>query len=112
MREPARDEGRLIDIINACDNVLDFIQGQTKESFLFDKLRYFAVMKNIEIIGEASYMLSLEFKSKNSEIPWDAIIKMRHILVHGYATVLPDFLWETAAVDIPRLKQQIAEILH
>lgn len=111
MREPSRDKGRLSDIVEACSNVMEFTDGLTQEQFLSDKLRYFAVMKNIEIIGEASYMLSLAFKAEHREIPWDAIIKMRHILVHGYATVLPEFLWETAKTDIPRLKEQITAMV-
>lgn len=98
--------------MEACDNVLEFTNGLSQEQFLSDKLRYYAVMKNVEIIGEASYMLSLEFKSEHSEIPWEAIIKMRHILVHGYASVLPEFLWETARVDVPQLKDQILTILQ
>lgn len=76
-----------------------------------DKLRYFAVVKNVEIIGEAAYMLSLEFKEKHREIPWNDIIRMRHVLVHGYATVHPELLWHTALVDVPLLKKQIEEIL-
>ena len=76
-----------------------------------DKLRYFAVVKNIEIIGEASYMLSLEFKEKNNHILWNDIIRMRHVLVHGYASILPELLWHTALIDVPVLKQQIAAIL-
>ena len=65
----------------------------------------------IEIIGEASYMLSLEFKEKNNHIPWNDIIRMRHVLVHGYASILPELLWHTALIDVPVLKQQIAAIL-
>lgn len=76
-----------------------------------DKLRYFAVVKNIEIIGEASYMLSLEFKKNNDHIPWNDIIRMRHVLVHGYASILPELLWHTALIDVPVLKEQVAAIL-
>ena len=76
-----------------------------------DKLRYFAVVKNVEIIGEAAYMLSLEFKDAHSEIPWKDIIRMRHILVHGYASILPEILWQTALEEVPRLKNQIEEIM-
>ncbi|MBR5906148.1 MAG: DUF86 domain-containing protein [Bacteroidales bacterium] len=57
------------------------------------------------------YRLSLEFKEKHREIPWDDIIRMRHVLVHGYATILPELLWHTALVDVPLLKKQIEEIL-
>lgn len=111
MREPERDLGRLQDIIQAAKHIASFTEGYSQEKLMSDKLRYFAVVKNVEIIGEAAYMLSLEFKEKHREIPWDDIIRMRHVLVHGYATILPELLWHTALVDVPLLKKQIEEIL-
>lgn len=76
-----------------------------------DKIRYFAVVKNVEIIGEAAYMLSSEFKEKNGHIPWNNIIRMRHVLVHGYATIQPELLWHTALIDVPLLKTQVEELV-
>ena len=111
MREPERDLGRLQDIIQAANHIASFTEGYSQEALREDKLRFFAVVKNVEIIGEAAYMLSLEFKENHRDIPWDDIIRMRHILVHGYATILPELLWHTALVDVPILKKQIQEIL-
>ena len=111
MREPDRDFGRLQDIIQATDYIAAFTKGYTLEELKVDKLRYFAVVKNVEIIGEAAYMLSLDFKEKNSQIPWNDIIRMRHVLVHGYATILPELLWHTALVDVPALKQQVETMI-
>jgi uncharacterized protein with HEPN domain len=111
MREPERDSGRLRDIIQAADNILSFTEGRSREELLSDKLRYYAVVKNVEIIGEAAYMLSPNFKNKHHHIPWNNIIKMRHVLVHGYATILPQILWQTALVDVPLLKKQIEDLL-
>ena len=111
MREPERDFGRLQDIIQAANNILSFTEGHTQEQLSSDKLRYLAVVKNVEIIGEAAYMLSLEFKEKYSHIPWNDIIRMRHVLVHGYATILPELLWHTALVDVPLLKEQVEAIM-
>lgn len=111
MREPERDFGRLQDIIQAANHIASFTDGYSQEELKDDKLRFFAVVKNVEIIGEATYMLSLVFKDSHSEIPWNNIIRMRHILVHGYATILPELLWQTALVDVPLLKRQIEEIL-
>ena len=111
MREPERDNGRLQDILQAAEHIRSFTEGYTQEQLVSDKLRYFAVVKNVEIIGEAAYMLSLEFKETHKHIPWDAIIRMRHVLVHGYATILPEMLWHTALEDVPILKRQVEEIL-
>ena len=111
MREPERDNGRLQDIIQAANNIISFTEGYSLEVLYDDKLRYFAVVKNVEIIGEASYMLSTEFKDAHAEISWQDIIRMRHVLVHGYASVLPELLWQTALEDVPKLKGQIEAIL-
>lgn len=112
MREPERDPGRLQDIITAANHIISFTEGYSQEELAVDKLRYFAVVKNVEIIGEAAFMLSLKFKERHNEIPWNDIIRMRHVLVHGYATILPELLWHTALVDVPLLKKQIEEIIH
>lgn len=112
MREPERDPGRLQDIIQAADNIASFIEGITLDDLSQDKLRYFAVVKNVEIIGEAAYMLSVQFKEQHSDIPWKEIIGMRHVLVHGYATVLVEILWHTATEDVPLIKKQIEAILR
>jgi uncharacterized protein with HEPN domain len=111
MRERDRDYGRLEDIIMASNNIMTFTEGHTEEELSVDKLRYFAVVKNVEIIGEAAYMLTPEFKEAHQDIPWDDIIKMRHILVHGYATILPELLWHTALIDVPELKKRIDNLL-
>lgn len=100
------------DIIQAANNIASFIEGITQEELSQDKLRYFAVVKNVEIIGEAAYMLSIQFKEKHKEIPWKEIIGMRHVLVHGYATVLVEILWHTATEDVPLIKKQVEAILQ
>lgn len=112
MREPERDYGRLQDILQAANNIISFIEGHSKEELASDKLRYFAVVKNVEIIGEAAFMLSLEFKEKHTQIPWNDIIRMRHVLVHGYATIQPELLWHTALTDVPALKNQVDALIN
>lgn len=111
MREPERDSGRLQDIIQAADHIASFTKNFSIEELALDKLRYFAVVKNVEIIGEAAYMLSREFKEAHGDIPWSDIIRMRHVLVHGYASILPELLWQTALEDVPKLKKQVEGIL-
>lgn len=112
MREPIRDEGRLRHIVKYASNVEEMTIGITYEDFSKDKIRYFAIMKNIEVVGEAAYMLTKEFIALHPELPWQQIIGMRHVLVHGYATVSPRRLWETAVDDIPALKKQVEKYLE
>ena len=97
-------------MLEAANYVIEFVDGLTYEQFLADKIRFFAVMKNVEIIGEAANMLTEEFKSAHEEIPWRQVIKMRHVLVHGYSNILPEILWETARQDVPQLKDQLTKL--
>lgn len=71
MREKTRDKGRLENIIEYSDNVATLIAGYTLDSFIADKRTYYAVMKNVEIVGEAAYMLSKDFKDAHPETQWN-----------------------------------------
>ena len=110
MREQVRDESRLEYILEAIENVFEFTQGMTFDDYIFDKKGRFAVVKNLEIIGEAVYKLSNELKEKYSEIKWEQIIKMRHILVHGYYQIEDCIAWEVVQKDLEPLKKQIQTI--
>lgn len=65
----------------------------------------------MEIIGEAVYMLTKEFRDTHPEINWRQIEGMRHVLVHGYYTINPQSLWETIEYDVPELKPIIDRLL-
>lgn len=69
-------------------------------------------MKNIEIVGEAAYMLTKSFKENHPNTPWKVIEGMRHILVHDYAQVAYQILWGTATESIPDLLQQALEYME
>ncbi len=111
MREQINDRGRLEHILSAIANVNEFLVGYDYERFINDKILYYAVVKNVEIVGEAAYMLSLEFKEEHPATPWDQIEKMRHVLVHGYYQILPEVLWLTINDDLPPLQAQILAYL-
>lgn len=74
-------------------------------------MRYYAIVKNIENIGEAPYMLSREFKNNHSETEWVAVEGMRHFLVHEYYQVSDRKLWNVLKNDLLPLKQQIESYL-
>ena len=111
MRERARDKGRLLDIIEYADNVTMLIEGYDLQKLVADKRTYFSVVKNIEVVGEAAYMLTKAFKRTHPEVPWKFIQGMRHFLVHDYATIDDKELYNTAINDIPVLRQQVAQYL-
>lgn len=72
---------------------------------------FFGFVKHIEIIGEAVYMLTKEFRNSHPEVEWEAIEGMRHVLVHGHYSIRPEQVWQVIEVDIPALKPQIEELL-
>ena len=111
MREKLRDRGRIEDIIKYSENIRKMIEGVSFEKFQDDILIYFAVMKNVEIVGEAAFMLSAEFKETHPKTPWKVVQGMRHYLVHGYANIDIHELYSTAVNDIPILREQAEEYL-
>ncbi|MBO4891121.1 MAG: DUF86 domain-containing protein [Prevotella sp.] len=111
MREKLRDKGRIEDIIKYSENIRKMIEGVSFEKFQDDILIYYAVMKNVEIVGEAAFMLSAEFKEAHPKTPWKVVQGMRHYLVHGYANIDIHELYSTAVNDIPILREQAEEYL-
>lgn len=112
MREKPRDKERLLHIIEAIDNIFEFIENKSFQSYQSDKILRFAIIKNLEIVGEASYLLTKNFKQENSNVEWDEIIGMRHILVHGYYQIKDEIIWETILSELLPLKQKITALLE
>ncbi|MBO6118566.1 MAG: DUF86 domain-containing protein [Bacteroidales bacterium] len=111
MREKARDKGRIEDIIKYSENVAKCVEGATYEEFIADIKIYYAVMKNVEVVGEAAYMLTKAFKRNHPQTPWDVVAGMRHVLVHDYANIEAKILWGTAINSIPEIKSQAKRYL-
>lgn len=108
MREKLNDRQRLLHIMEAIENIFEFTNNLTSEDFTKSKMTRFAVIKNLEIIGEAAWLVSDELKTSHSAIVWNDIIKMRHILVHDYFQINDKIIWETIVSDLPVLKKQIS----
>ena len=110
MRDQLKDPDRLAHILEAIDNVYTFMQDKTAEDLQEDKLLYYGVVKNVEIVGEATYKLSKEFKAEHPEIPWRLIEKMRHIMVHGYYKISIPILYNVYTEDFPLLESFIKNL--
>ncbi len=77
-----------------------------------DPVVYFGLVKHVEIIGEAVYKLTLEFRARHTEVNWEDIERMRHVLVHGYYKIRPGQLWQTIVDDIPNLRPIIERLIQ
>ena len=111
MREAARDQQRLKHIIEPIDNIFEFISDKSFADFENEKMLRFAIIKNLEIVGEAAYMITPELKLQHHEIPWEDIVAMRHILVHDYYQIKNEIVWLTIQSDLPSLKKQIGQLI-
>lgn len=107
MKELRRDKIRLMHILEAIERLEKHAGGLTREQLETDVLRYYGIVKNIEIIGEAARMLTDDFKKANQDVPWLSIANMRNFLVHEYFQVDSDTVWEVIHGDIVELKKHI-----
>jgi len=107
MRERIRDIDRLLHIDECITRVQAFLDGKTFEDMKADIMCFHAVVYNIMIIGEAANLLTKDFRDEHPEVPWRSIIDMRNVLVHGYFTTSPLFIWETYTNDLGPLQAQV-----
>jgi len=86
-------------------------RGKTKAGLLSDRLLQLGLVRLVEVIGEAAGRVSREFRERHSSIPWEDVVGMRHKLIHEYDRVDLDILWDTVAVDLPRLMGELEKVL-
>ncbi len=100
----------LQDIADAIKDIEDFTQNLSYAQFVKDKKTVNAVIRSIEIVGEASKQLPESLKTKYCKVPWKEIAGMRDKLIHAYFGMDTETIWQTAKTNIPSLKSQIKEI--
>jgi len=104
----SRDETMFLqDILLSCEKISGYIENLTFEQLLEDSKTYDAVVRNLEIIGEAAKNIPQETKSKMPTIDWRNIAGMRDILTHVYFGIDNDILWDVIQNKIPELKNEI-----
>ncbi|HOG57257.1 MAG TPA: DUF86 domain-containing protein [Bacteroidales bacterium] len=97
-------------ILDCIRKIKEFTNGLSLKDFSVNELVQDAVIRNIEIIGEASKKISSDTKQIFYEIPWREIAGMRDKLIHDYLGVDVEVVWRTITEDIPTLEKQIKEI--
>lgn len=104
---PGHDDSYVVDIYEAAKLVQRFTEGVVKKEFDHDLLRQSAVIRQLEIIGEATKRLSEGFRLKHPGVPWRKMAGMRDILIHVYDHVNIDAVWNVAIVSIPVLIEKL-----
>ena len=90
-------------MLDAAVEAMTFARGQTRADLDGERMLVLALVKDLEIIGEAAYRVSPETRDQLPDIPWDDIIGMRHRLVHAYFDINLNILWQTVQTDLPPL---------
>ncbi|MBI5001493.1 MAG: DUF86 domain-containing protein [Euryarchaeota archaeon] len=104
------DSVYLLHIADAIRRIEEFTSGLDGKGFMASRLVQSAVIREFEVIGEASKQVSEKFKKSAPGIPWKRISGMRDKLIHGYFGVDLDAVWETISKDLPELKRRLGEL--
>jgi uncharacterized protein with HEPN domain len=97
----------LFDILECCERISSYIQGVSKSDFEQNYQLQDALIRKLEVIGEATKGLTTEITTGSPKIPWSKMAGMRDRMVHQYFRVDLDVVWQTVTADIPMLKGQI-----
>ena len=108
---PDRDLSLLLDLLIASQDALEFTRALSKEAFLSSRLHQNAVIRALEVIGEAAGHVSSISQMALPKIPWREITGMRHRLIHGYAEVDLALVWRVIAEDIPPLIKMLVPLV-
>ncbi len=106
-----RDDSNLFDMLTASRRVVQFTRGMTWPEFESDDLIQSAVVRQLEIVGEAAKRVSEETRKAQGGIPWDDIIGMRNRLIHEYFRVDLRRVWDTITNDVPELIRLLEPIV-
>ena len=105
------DRIRLQHMFDAAKEALEFIRGKGRSDLDKDRMLVLALIKDLEIIGEAANKISAEVRNQNSAIRWQDIIGMRNRLIHGYFDINLDIVWSTVTKELPSLKSELETLL-
>ena len=111
--DPLRVADYLQHVLEAIGNIHDYTAGMDREAFLADRKTRDAVIRNLEVIGEACNNVAKNhpaFTAQHASVPWSFAYEMRNALSHGYFTVDHRIVWQTIHQSLPNLKAQISAL--
>lgn len=105
------DRVRLLHMLEAADAAAAFVSGRTRHDLDSDRMLLFAVVRAIEVVGEAANHASDEGRALLPALPWPAIVGMRHRIVHAYFQIDPETVWKTVTDELPALRHAVQAAL-
>jgi uncharacterized protein with HEPN domain len=98
------------DMCAAADAIADYSRGLTREAFETDRRTVDAVVRNLEVLGEAAKHIPTEIRAQHPGIDWRGMTGMRDVLIHDYFDVDEDILWEVVSQRIPALREALPQL--
>src|SRR5260370_244543 len=102
---------RLQHIVDSLDSAIRFVEGRQRSDLDGNQMLLFALVRGIEVAGEAASRISPETREEISDVPWNSIVGMRNRLVHAYVDIDNDILWTTVTEAAPPLAVRLARLL-
>lgn len=102
----------LEDILKCIDKIEEYTKGMDFEKFRNNQLVIDAVIRNLEVIGEASKYVPDEIRESYPSVPWKSMIGLRNILIHEYFGIDEEIVWEIVSSDLKKIKPVIEEIIR
>jgi uncharacterized protein with HEPN domain len=112
MSSKRRDPDYVSDILEAMQRIIAYMDGLSYEQFMEDRRTQDAVVRNIEVIGEAVKRLSAPLKKQHPAMPWKDMASMRDKVIHHYFGINYDVVWTVASKEIPKLLPRIGSLLE
>ncbi len=106
------DRDFLLDIQEAIRRISEYVAGMTYQTFLEDTKTQDAVIRNLEIIGEATKNLPKDLRERYPHVPWKGMASVRDRLIHHYFGVNLDIVWQIVKEELPKVASQLESILH
>jgi uncharacterized protein with HEPN domain len=106
------DRVRLRHMLDSAMEAVELIQGKSRTDLSTNRVLSLALVRLLEIVGEAASKVTTDTRQQTPSIPWSEIISLRHRLIHGYDTINMDILWKILADDLPALIAQLKKIKY
>jgi uncharacterized protein with HEPN domain len=109
---PKDDLVRLRHMLDSAMEAVELIKGKSRTDLNTNRVLSLALVRLLEIVGEAASKVTTDTRQQTPSIPWSEIISLRHRLIHGYDTINMDILWKILADDLPALIAQLNKIKY
>jgi len=106
-----RDAAYLWDMLQTARDILEFTQGSTFAEYSSNKMMKMSVERGFQILGDAARRVSEALKAEHPEIPWSSVVKHRNVIVHDYADLSVERIWEVVQKDLPALVRDLEKMI-